>query len=85
MAIVAALATNSRNRSSRFDSSSAFCKLMPVRLPPGRLKLLTNSSSTGSRPVRKTMGISDVTALAASAELTPPMDRDDGDAAANRS
>ena len=39
----------------------------PVRLPPGRFRLATSPASTGSAPVRKTIGIVAVAALAASA------------------
>ena len=42
-------------------------KLTPVRLPPGRLRLATRPSWTGSPPVAKTIGIVVVAALAASA------------------
>jgi hypothetical protein len=44
----------------------------PVTLPPGRLRLATSPTSTGSAPVPKTIGISPVAALAASAEAVPP-------------
>jgi len=40
--------------------------LMPVTLPPGRLKLDTRPSATGSAPLPKTIGIDVVAALAAS-------------------
>ena len=43
-------------------------KLTPVTLPPGRLRLATRPSLTGSPPVAKTIGIVVVAALAASAE-----------------
>ena len=46
--------------------------LTPVTLPPGRLRLATRPSLTGSSPLAKTMGIVVVAALAASAEATPP-------------
>ena len=42
-------------------------KLIPVRLPPGRARLATSPSSTGSSPTMKTIGIVVVAALAASA------------------
>ena len=42
-------------------------KLMPVRLPPGRARLATRPSLTGSSPTPKTIGIVVVAALAASA------------------
>ena len=40
--------------------SSAFKVVTPVRLPPGRLRLTTRPSRTGSTPTRKTIGIVDV-------------------------
>ena len=42
-------------------------KLTPVTLPPGRLRLATRPTSTGSPPVTKTIGTVVVAALAASA------------------
>src|SRR5438132_550434 len=46
---------------------------MPVTLPPGRLKLATRPSWTGSAPVRlKTMGTVVLAALATSAGGGPP-------------
>ena len=42
-------------------------KLMPVALPPGRARLATRPSWTGSSPTPKTIGIVAVAALAASA------------------
>src|SRR5262245_17632230 len=47
--------------------------LMPVRLPPGRAKLATRPSLTGSSAARKTMGIVVVVALAANAAGGPPV------------
>jgi len=41
--------------------------LMPVRLPPGRLKLVTRPRSTGSTPISKMIGIVEVAFFAASA------------------
>jgi hypothetical protein len=73
MAIVAAFGTNSRRSSSRFATSSSLSILTPVRFRPGRLRLSTKPSSTGSRPVTKTIGSSDVAAFAATAVLTPPI------------
>ena len=43
-------------------------KTTPVTLPPGRLRLATRPSLTGSLPVAKTIGTVVVAALAASAE-----------------
>jgi hypothetical protein len=44
--------------------------LMPVTLPPGRLKLATRPACTGSVPMLKTIGISVVAAFAARAAAT---------------
>src|SRR6478736_2620648 len=44
------------------------CKVVvPVTLPPGRLRLVTSPSVTGSAPTAKTIGIVVVAALAANA------------------
>ena len=67
-AMRAAPGTNSRNSPSRLAARSAAKKLTPVRLPPGRAKLETKPSLTGSLPVAKTMAIVVVAALAARAE-----------------
>jgi hypothetical protein len=42
-------------------------KLTPVILPPGRARLATRPSWTGSAPMTKTMGIVELAAFAASA------------------
>ena len=47
--------------------------LIPVILPPGRLKLAISPALTGSAPLTKTMGIVDVAALAASPAAGPPV------------
>ena len=58
--------------------------LTPVTLPPGRLRLATRPSLTGSSPVAKTIGIVVVAALAASAAgVLPPVD-DHGHLAADQ-
>src|SRR5215813_2458612 len=44
-------------------------QLIPVRLPPGRAKLATSPSLTGSSPPTKTIGIVVVAALTANAEV----------------
>src|SRR5262245_54231427 len=62
-----AVGTNARRSSSRFAVNSALKKLMPVTFPPGRARLATSPSLTGSAPVRKAIGIVVVAALAASA------------------
>ena len=58
-------------------------KLIPVRLPPGRARLATRPSLTGSSATTKTMGIVVVAALAANAERTSGRD-DHGDLSANQ-
>jgi hypothetical protein len=61
-----------RSRFSRFAATSAVKKLMPVALPPGRARLATRPSLTGSSLTPKTMGTVVVAALAAnSARITP--------------
>jgi hypothetical protein len=45
---------------------------MPVTLPPGRLKLVTNPSLTGSVPLTNTIGTAVPAALAASAAAVLP-------------
>ena len=62
-----AAGTSSRRSSSRFAVNSPLKKLIPVTLPPGRARLATRPSLTGSSPTTKTMGIVVVAALAASA------------------
>src|SRR5262249_18907661 len=52
-----AAGTSSRRSSNRFAVSSALKTLTPVRLPPGRERLATRSSLTGSSATTKTMGI----------------------------
>src|SRR5262249_46890428 len=47
--------------------------LTPVALPPGRLRLATRPTLTGSSPVVKTIGTVVVAALAARAEMVPPV------------
>src|SRR6516162_7406282 len=67
-AIIVALGTIWCSSSSRFAANTLLRKLTPVTLPPGRLRLATRPSLTGSPPVTKTTGTVDVTALAANAE-----------------
>ena len=57
--------------------------LIPVRLPPGRARLATRPSLTGSSLTEKTIGIVAVAAFAASAETLFGGD-DHGDPAANQ-
>src|SRR3954470_9775880 len=52
--------------------ASQLRKLTPVMFPPGRLRLATSPTSTGSTPFAKTIGIFDVAALAARAGSAPP-------------
>ena len=49
--------------------------ITPVTLPPGRFRLATRPSLTGSPPIVKTIGIVVVAALAASAAGVPPARR----------
>src|SRR6187431_2536105 len=65
MAIRTAAGTNSCRISSRLATSSELKKLIPVRLPPGRARLVTRPSRTGSSATAKTIGIVTVAALAA--------------------
>ena len=67
MATVVALGTSWRSSSSRFVPSSLVMKITPVKLPPGRLRLATRPSRTGSLPVANTTGMVVAAALAASA------------------
>src|SRR5262245_43623737 len=67
-----AAGTSSRRSSSRFATNSALRKLIPVRLPPGRARLATKPTLTGSSLMAKTIGIVVVTALAAKTAAGPP-------------
>ena len=58
---------NSRTSSTRLGATSTFNCVAPVTLPPGRLRLATSPSCTGSPSVANTIGIAPVAALAASA------------------
>src|SRR6516164_2139237 len=49
-AIRTALGSNSCSSASRFAPNSVAKKLMPVRFPPGRARLATRPSLTGSSP-----------------------------------
>jgi hypothetical protein len=51
---------------TEIDRQTDVIGLTPVTLPPGRLRLLTKPDLTGSRPLRNTIGIVVVAALAAS-------------------
>ena len=52
-----AAGTSSRKSPSRFAITSTVKKLMPVALPPGRARLATSPSLTGSIPTPNAMGI----------------------------
>src|SRR5262245_16049789 len=65
------LGTSSRRSSSRFAVNSPLKILMPVTLPPGRARLATRPSLTGSSPEVKAMGIVVVAALAAEVAGSP--------------
>src|SRR5262249_23821133 len=54
---MAAGGTISCSSSSRFEPTSTFSVVAPVTLLPGRLRLATRPSSTGSLLVVKTIGI----------------------------
>jgi hypothetical protein len=63
-AITPAWGASSARSASRLGINSIAMMLTPVRLPPGRAKLATRPSSTGSPPVSKTIGIVEVAFLA---------------------
>ena len=48
-------------------------QLMPVTFAPGRLRLATKPSFTGSPPVAKTIGMTAVAALAATPDAVTPV------------
>src|SRR5215467_7475477 len=73
IAIGEALGTISCSRASLLEPSRAAYTLTPVALPPGRLRLATSPALTGSSPVVKTIGTVVVAALAARAEMVPPV------------
>src|SRR5262245_7950864 len=57
---------------SRLVPISRLMAATPVTLPPGRLRLATRPRSTGSPPVRKTIGMVVVAALAANVAAGVP-------------
>lgn len=57
--------------SSRFDASSVLKMLIPVMLAPGRERLVTKPSCTGSVLTKKTIGIVVVAAFAANEDGGP--------------
>src|SRR5262249_10603860 len=66
-AMTVAAGTTLCSSSSAFGATSTANAVTPVRLPPGRFRLATRPSLTGSRPVVKTIGTVAVAALAAGA------------------
>ena len=64
---------SSRSNSSRFATTSSIKSITPVILPPGRFRLATRPSWTGSDPTTKTTGIVEDAAFAARAEGGPPV------------
>src|ERR1700730_16384576 len=71
VAVIVLDGLSSRSNSTRFCPSSAVIKKMPVALPPGRLKLATSPSATGSKPTTNTIGTVVVTAFAGEATCGP--------------
>ena len=69
------MGTSSCSNSSRFGATSTFNWVMPVTLPPGRLRLATRSSGTGSLPISKTIGMVVVAAFAAMAAASGGRER----------
>src|SRR5262249_36881982 len=67
-----ALGASSCSRPNRLAATSQMKMLMPVALPPGRARLDTRPTFTGSSPTPNTIGIVVVAALAALAASVPP-------------
>src|SRR4029077_7776334 len=72
-ATTAASGSNSRSMSSFVATKSAENPTTPVRLPPGRLRLVAKPNCTGSTPMWKTIGMVAVAALAASVAGVPTL------------
>jgi hypothetical protein len=72
-ATVVADGTTSRSSSRRLADSVLEKRVMPVALPPGRLKLLTRPKVTGSDPTVNTTGVMALAAIAARADATSPV------------
>ena len=73
-AITPAFGTSSCSNSISLAASPLIKKLTPVMLPPGRARLATMPSLTGSPPIANTIGtVSGTTGLAATAETVPPV------------
>ena len=70
--------------SRHFAINSTVRTVMPVMLPPGRARLVTRPTLTGSVPIKKTIGIVWVAALAASAPGVLPHYNDNGHLTANQ-
>ena len=70
--MLVAAGSNSRSSSSRFCPTSTFKLVTPVKFPPGRFRLATRPSATGSLAVSNTIGIVAVAAFAATDEGLPP-------------
>ena len=68
-----ALGTKAFKSSKRFLPRSVVKTLIPVALPPGRLKLGTSPNATGSAPTMNTTGMVLVVDVAASALTFPPV------------
>ena len=64
---------SSCSSASRFAVTSALNQLIPVKFPPGRLRLVTRPALIGSPALLKTIGTVAVAALAARAEPRPPV------------
>jgi hypothetical protein len=71
--IVVAVGTSWRSSSSRLAPNTLAKKITPVALLPGRLRLATRPSRTGSPPCVNTIGIVVVAVLAANPD--PPVAR----------
>jgi hypothetical protein len=68
-----AAGTNSCSSSRRFAVNAVVRTAAPVAFPPGRLRLATRPTSTGSPPDRNTIGIVAVADFAARAVAVPPV------------
>jgi GAF domain-containing protein len=67
-ATTGAAGTTSCSNANCFGPTSTPNVVTPVRLPPGRARLATSPTSTGSAAMRNTIGMVEVAALAASAD-----------------
>ena len=65
-------ATSSCSKLSRFGQSEALITVTAVVLPPGRLRLATRPSSTGSPAVAKTTGIAEMAAFTSRMRTSRP-------------